>query len=61
MGQVVSDGFGMGRLANPPERIFSRPNRLRGREARLDGFSSMAPNRQLLYSARSTLFPVEFS
>ena len=46
---------------DPPERIFSRPNRFRGREARLDGFSSMVPNRQLLYSARSTLFPVEFS
>ena len=53
--------IGLGRLANPPERIFSRPNRLRGREARLDGFSSTAPNRQLLYSARSTLFLVEFS
>ena len=59
MGQVVSDGLDWAaRLANSPERIFSRLNRLRGREARLDGFSSMAPNRQLLYSA---LFPVEFS
>ena len=41
--------FGLGRLANPPERIFSHPNRLRGREARLDDFSSMAPNRQLFF------------
>ena len=48
-------------MGNPPERIFSRPNRLRGREPRLDGFSSMALKRQLLYSARNTLFPVEFS
>ena len=61
MGQVVSDGLDWAGWRILHGEYFSRPNRLRGREARLDGFSSMAPNRQLLYSARSTLFPVEFS
>ena len=51
MGQVVSDGLDWAGW-----RIFFRPNRLRGREARLDGFSSMADRTGNFFIQLAVLF-----